>query len=58
MSVEKLRDKIAIAAMAAIITKAPLCEDFEGDPDGQESIDAIATGSYAYADAMLKARQQ
>lgn len=57
MSDEKLRDKIAIAAMAAIISKAPLVESFIGDSDEKKRGDAIATGAYFYADAMLKARQ-
>ena len=58
MSDEKLRDKIAIAAMAAIISKAPLRESFTDDIDEHDRVDAIAAGAYFYADAMLKARQQ
>lgn len=41
-----LRDRIAIAAMAAII------------PDTQLGFDAICTEAYQYADAMLRAREQ
>lgn len=55
---EKLRDKIAIAAMAAIITKAPLHKSFDGDMEEQDRVDSIAIGAYFYADAMIKARQQ
>jgi len=51
----KLRDEIAIAAMAAIIGKFPAIE-----VDHESAVaEAMTTahGAYAYADAMLSARE-
>lgn len=50
----KLRDEIAIAAMAAIIRKHPAGTT---DIDCCETETMTALGAYAYADAMLSARE-
>jgi len=50
----KLRDKIAIAAMQAIISKSP----FECTPPNEveRKLQSTAIGAYLYADYMIKAR--
>ena len=52
--ITKLRDKIAIAAMQAIISKSP----FEHTPPGEveHKMQSTAIGAYLYADYMIKAR--
>lgn len=65
--IDKLRDKIAIAAMQAIIAKLPMHGyDVQSDV-GQVDVDlcearriqsAIARGAYSYADAMLLERNK
>ena len=49
-----LRDEIAIEAMAAIISKVPLVTAPHSEV--KESMRQTADGAYAYADAMLEAR--
>lgn len=68
MSKITLRDRIAIAAMAALIAKQPPISSgptkFTDTPTGkqvsrnalQETYDATAIGAYNYADAMLALR--
>lgn len=51
-----IRDKLAAIAMAAIIRKAPFTSKSCRDQDMAKRYLATAFGAYAYADAMLIAR--
>jgi hypothetical protein len=51
------RDEFALAAMVAIIAKASIRE-FDSDPGSLARIDSIASGAYAYADAMISERDK
>lgn len=51
-----LRDRLALEAMATIISKIPLTKGDEWDV-WQHSL-MVARGAYSYADAMLKAREE
>lgn len=52
-----LRDYFAAQAMVALIAKSPLsCTYRDGEDDVAAVIAANVTGSYRYADAMLKQR--
>ena len=51
---EKLRDKFAMAALAALISKAPY---IERNPNAAKVTSELARGAYVYADAMLKAKE-
>lgn len=50
------RDYFAAQAMQAIIAKIPLSLRFEGDSelDVEILMQAVATGAYGYADAMME----
>lgn len=53
----KLRDKIAMQAMEAIIAKMPfMTKYYEDDVEFEAIYAAVARGAYYYADAMMIAR--
>lgn len=54
------RDYFAAQAMQAIIAKMPLTLRFEGDSelDVEILMQAVATGAYGYADAMMEQRDK
>lgn len=52
----ELRDYFAAKAMQGIISKMPFYLDEKQDLE--KILNAVSRGSYSYADAMLKAREQ
>lgn len=52
-----VRDQIAVQAMMAIIAKSPVVTSDGFDSEHTKRFSGVARGAYAYADAMLDARE-